>query len=87
MISHSQRGGRWSVADRVGRDDADEREAARDAPRRRASSGRAASATPSPGSRSASARTDSGLRSGRATVRGRPIAPLRSGTAKLVSGP
>jgi hypothetical protein len=26
-------------------------------------------------------------RSGRATVRGRPVAPLRAGTAKLVSGP
>ena len=39
------------------------------------------------GSRSASARADSGLRSGRATVRGRPTGPARSGTAKVVSGP
>src|SRR5262249_30172533 len=39
------------------------------------------------GNRFASASTDSGLRSGGATVRGRPTLPLRSGTAKLVSGP
>ena len=39
------------------------------------------------GSRSASARTDSGFRSGLATDRRRPTLPLRSGTAKLVSGP
>jgi hypothetical protein len=39
------------------------------------------------GSRPASAATDSGFRSGRAAVGGRPVAALRSGTANLVSGP
>ena len=41
----------------------------------------------SAGSRSASARTDSCLRSGRATVLGLPVGPCRSGTLKRVSGP
>ena len=41
----------------------------------------------SAGSRSASAPTDSGLRSGRATRGGRPRPGRRSGTAKVVSGP
>src|ERR687888_579688 len=36
------------------------------------------------GSRSASARSDSGFRSGRGTDRRRPTLPLRSGTAKVV---
>ena len=74
------------VADGMGGDDADEGEAAGDvlAGRRRAA-GKVCHA--SAGSRSASARTDSGLRSGRATVRGRPLVPSRGGTAKVVSGP
>src|SRR5438552_14689683 len=38
-------------------------------------------------SRSASVRTDSGFRSGRAAVGGRPVVPSRFGTAKIVSGP
>src|SRR6266536_982515 len=37
------------------------------------------------GSRTASARTDSGFRSGRATERRRPTVPSRSGTAKVVA--
>jgi len=39
------------------------------------------------GSRAASARSDSGLRSGLASERRRPTLPLRSGTAKVGSGP
>jgi hypothetical protein len=42
------------------------------------------------GSRTAGAQkrfvSDSGLRSGRATVRGRPVVPLRCGTANVVEG-
>ena len=51
--------------------------------RRRAAGERSPGA---PGQAPAIVRTDSGLRSGRATDRRRPTLPLRSGTAKIVSG-
>jgi hypothetical protein len=67
-------------------DDTDEGEGAADVfARRRGAAGSVLQTCA--GSRLASARTDSGLRSGRATDRGRPTLPLRSGTAKLVSAP
>ena len=78
MISHSRRGGCVGFGPGWWRRRGRRRSGSR-RPRRPASSGRAASARRVAGSRSASARTDSGLRSGRATVRGRPVVPLRCG--------
>jgi hypothetical protein len=83
---HSQRGDRWS---RGTGSAATTRTKAR-RPETSSPAGvvqQGSSSQASPGSRSASARTDSGVRSGRATARGRPRAPARAGTAKLVSGP
>src|SRR5205823_5348224 len=73
------------VRDGVRGDDTNEGEAAADL---LAGWGRAAGQDlqASAGSRSASARSDSGLRSGRGTLGGRPRSRRRCGTAKLVSG-
>src|SRR6266536_3793692 len=86
MISHSWRGGRWSLTTGW-------------AATTRTKAKRLFTFFPAgvsrqvivfqarPGSRCASASSDSGSRSGRATERGRPVFACRSGTAKVVSGP
>jgi hypothetical protein len=68
------------------RDDTHEGEAAAAGLACRRSCGRGTVFHARAGNREASARSDSGLRSGLATDLRRPTLPFRSGTAKVVSG-
>src|SRR6266511_3815724 len=78
MISHSRRGGWWSL--RTGWVATTRTKAKRLSMSSPAGVVRQGSVChASAGSRSASERSDSGLRSGRATLRGRPVAPVRLG--------